>query len=141
MPPGVRFLWGSFQFDGMMDSLEETLEFFSPDGRPLRASVSLGAVAAEDHRFAFGHGSRRRAGAPRRRAARDAGHRAARRRRPRARRCRALADAAGAAAATGSRSPRANGIENPRRLRPGRLIDLNVRDAERLGGEEVRWPS
>ena len=41
VPPAVRFLWGSFQFDGLMDSLEESLEFFSNDGRPLRASMSL----------------------------------------------------------------------------------------------------
>jgi len=40
-PPGVRFVWGSFKFDGMVDSIEESLEFFSPEGRPLRASVSL----------------------------------------------------------------------------------------------------
>src|SRR6185369_14351822 len=41
VPPGVRFLWGSFQFDGLMDSLEENLEYFSNDGRPLRASMAL----------------------------------------------------------------------------------------------------
>ena len=40
-PPAVRFIWGSFQFDGMVEPLEESLEFWSPDGRPLRASVSL----------------------------------------------------------------------------------------------------
>jgi hypothetical protein len=40
-PPGVRFQWGSFLFDGMVDGLEETLEFFSPDGKPLRASINL----------------------------------------------------------------------------------------------------
>jgi Contractile injection system tube protein len=40
-PPGVRFIWGTFQFDGIMESLEESLEFFSPDGRPLRASVQI----------------------------------------------------------------------------------------------------
>lgn len=40
-PPVVRFLWGSFQFDGIVESIEESLEFFSPEGRPLRASVSL----------------------------------------------------------------------------------------------------
>ena len=33
-PPGLRFSWGSFLFDGMVDSLEETLEFFSPAGKP-----------------------------------------------------------------------------------------------------------
>lgn len=40
-PPGVRFLWGSFLFDGVMDSMSETLEFFDPEGRPLRATVSI----------------------------------------------------------------------------------------------------
>src|ERR1044072_204392 len=41
VPPAVRFAWGSFLFDGMVDSLEESLEFFSPEGKPLRASVAL----------------------------------------------------------------------------------------------------
>lgn len=41
IPPAVRFVWGTFQFDGIVDGLEETLEFFSNDGKPLRASMSL----------------------------------------------------------------------------------------------------
>lgn len=41
LPPVLRFVWGSFQFDGIVESLEESLEFFSPEGRPLRASVGL----------------------------------------------------------------------------------------------------
>lgn len=41
VPPAVRFLWGSLQFDGLMESVEESLEFFSPEGRPLRASVAI----------------------------------------------------------------------------------------------------
>ncbi len=40
-PPGVCFQWGSFLFKGVVESLEQTLEFFSPDGKPLRASISL----------------------------------------------------------------------------------------------------
>ena len=40
-PPGVRFRWGTFIFDGMIESMDETIEFFSPDGKPLRASISL----------------------------------------------------------------------------------------------------
>jgi Contractile injection system tube protein len=40
-PPGVRFQWGSFLFKGMVEGLDETLEFFSPDGKPLRASINL----------------------------------------------------------------------------------------------------
>ena len=40
-PPGVRFQWGAFLFDGMVDGIEQSLEFFSPDGKPLRASIGL----------------------------------------------------------------------------------------------------
>lgn len=40
-PPGIRFQWGSFLFDGMVEALEETLEFFSPEGKPLRAAIAL----------------------------------------------------------------------------------------------------
>jgi Contractile injection system tube protein len=45
--PVVRFTWGTFQFDGTLDSMDETLEFFSADGRPLRAILSL--VLTSDH--------------------------------------------------------------------------------------------
>ncbi|KAA3660141.1 MAG: LysM peptidoglycan-binding domain-containing protein [Calditrichaeota bacterium] len=41
IPPGLRFLWGTFIFEGVMDSLDETLEYFSEEGRPLRAKVSI----------------------------------------------------------------------------------------------------
>ena len=41
VPPGIRFSWGSFLFEGVMDSMDETLEYFSDDGRPLRATVSI----------------------------------------------------------------------------------------------------
>jgi phage tail-like protein len=40
-PPPVRFVWGEFRFDGHVEALEETLDFFSADGRPLRARLSL----------------------------------------------------------------------------------------------------
>lgn len=42
--PGVRFHWGSFLFDGVMESINETLEYFSADGRPLRATLSISLV-------------------------------------------------------------------------------------------------
>jgi hypothetical protein len=35
------FLWGSFQFVGLVESYNETLDFFSASGVPLRATVSL----------------------------------------------------------------------------------------------------
>ena len=37
----VLFSWGSFQFQGMFSSYQETLDFFSPEGVPLRAAVSI----------------------------------------------------------------------------------------------------
>jgi phage tail-like protein len=53
IPPLVRFAWGSFQFDGIMDSMEESLEFFSADGVPLRASVSFGLTQQKILPYAF----------------------------------------------------------------------------------------
>lgn len=41
VPPGVRFEWGTFRFDGVIDSLQETLDYFSENGTPLRSSLSL----------------------------------------------------------------------------------------------------
>lgn len=41
VPPLLRFEWGTFSFEGVVESLEESLEFFSAQGIPLRASVSL----------------------------------------------------------------------------------------------------
>jgi hypothetical protein len=129
IPPAVRFLWGSFQFDGIMDSLEESLDFFSPEGRPLRASVSFSLSQQKIQKFAFGDaastppGSGGPGGAP-------AGTRPL---------AQALAGATlqGMAAGIGRGDSwqaiaTANGIENPRLLAPGQLIDLNV--AVKTGG-------
>ena len=41
VPPGIRVSWGSFLFDGVVDSMDETLEYFSEEGVPLRATVRL----------------------------------------------------------------------------------------------------
>ena len=40
-PTPVRFVWGTFRFDGHVDALEERLDYFGPDGRALRAQLSL----------------------------------------------------------------------------------------------------
>lgn len=40
-PPGCRFQWGSFLFEGVVESINENLEYFSDKGKPLRASVSV----------------------------------------------------------------------------------------------------
>ena len=41
LPPAVEFIWGQFTFDGVMDSVDETLDFWSEDGYPLRATLSV----------------------------------------------------------------------------------------------------
>lgn len=46
-PPGLRFSWGNFLFDGIVEGMEESVEFFSPKGEALRASVSLTMVQQE----------------------------------------------------------------------------------------------
>jgi hypothetical protein len=40
-PPRIAFVWGRFRYEGMVESLNETLEFWSVEGVPLRASVQL----------------------------------------------------------------------------------------------------
>lgn len=48
--PAVRFSWGSFLFEGVITSLNETLDLFSSEGRPLRAKASV-SIASQDIRF------------------------------------------------------------------------------------------
>ena len=53
IPPGVRFIWGTFLFDGVLDSLDENLEYFSEEGKPLRASMSIN-LSRQEIQFEFG---------------------------------------------------------------------------------------
>ncbi|MFG6428546.1 hypothetical protein [Roseateles sp. LYH14W] len=46
-PPGLRFTWGNFLFDGIVEGMEESVEFFSPKGEALRASITLNMVQQE----------------------------------------------------------------------------------------------
>ncbi len=41
MPPVAEFQWGSFRFRGVITSMKEKYETFLPDGRPVRATVSV----------------------------------------------------------------------------------------------------
>ena len=50
IPPVVEFDWGTFNFRGIVESYRETLDFFSADGVPLRASVGL-TLARQDLLF------------------------------------------------------------------------------------------
>jgi hypothetical protein len=45
--PVVSFEWGSYSFQGVMESFRETIDFFSAEGVPLRAMVSIG-LARQD---------------------------------------------------------------------------------------------
>ncbi len=40
-PPMVTFEWGAFKFIGVVDSFKQTMDFFSANGVPLRAAVTL----------------------------------------------------------------------------------------------------
>jgi hypothetical protein len=121
-PPGVRFIWGSFQFDGLMDSLEETLEFFSPEGKPLRASLAL-TLSQQRFQFAFASTSGPTAGsspsAPSTPGTSPLAQAKSGSTLP------GLADAAGIGIGWQAVAA-ANGIENPRLLNPGQLIDMSL---------------
>lgn len=123
LPPAVRFLWGSFQFDGMMDSLEESLEFFSPEGRPLRAGMTLNLSQQKIKKFDFGDAAAARNGA--------AGSPASSPGNAPLTEAKAGQSLPAMAAALGKADQwqavaQLNGIENPRLLPPGQLVDFNV---------------
>jgi hypothetical protein len=126
IPPAVRFLWGSFQFDGIMESLEETLELFSFEGRPLRASVALALSQQKITEFKFNQVNdppsvtKRGGQAPGTSPMTEA---------PAGSSLQSLAaNQNGSSSAGGGWQAiaSANGIENPRLLAPGQLIDLNA---------------
>lgn len=125
VPPAIRFSWGTFQFDGIMESMEESLEYFSPDGVPLRASLTIN-LSQQSIQFAFpdrkAPGAKQPGGAslpsgapPGTRPLTQA---------PAGSSLQSMVDGRG-----GGRSwqevAAANEIENPRMLQPGQLIDLN----------------
>ena len=119
-PPATRFLWGSFQFDGIVEAMEESLEFFSPEGKPLRASVSLTLTSQKITKFAFRpvEGQPGSAGAP-------APGTQPLTQAPAGSTVQGLADGQGKGEDWQSIAA-ANGIENPRMLQPGQLLDMNA---------------
>src|ERR1043165_2574441 len=125
VPPLVRFIWGSFQFDGIMESMEESLEFFSSDGRPLRASVTINLTQQKITEFTF----RATAGpgaspSPGTRPLTPA---------PQGKSVQSMADSQGKGD-NWQDIASANGIENPRLLQPGQLLDLNASASVSIGG-------
>lgn len=129
-PPIVRFRWGSFKFDGIMEGMEETLEHFSPDGRPLRASVSI--TLAQQRITAFGTEAKNDppgvtkksgggSGGKGDKAAGSAPMTAA----PADTPLQSMTDSTSGAGLDWQAVASFNGIENPRIMAPGQLIDLD----------------
>jgi len=113
-PPKLKFQWGSFLFTGTMDSMDENIDLFSPDGVPLRASVSVN-LSKHDLTFEFaspGGSSAAAAGTTPLTTARQGDSL------PQLAAQAGISDWQGVA--------RANGISNPRSLQPGALINLSI---------------
>ena len=134
-PPRVQFAWGTIIFSGVMDSLDESLELFSTDGVPLRASMNIGISEGkvEIGPGASGAGGGLSAGlnlsagigigasaslgvGTQPLAQAEAGVS-----------LQAMASASFGANADWQAIATANGIENPRQLQPGQLINMNAR--------------
>ena len=118
LPPNVRFEWGAFAFDGSFDSLEESYEFFSDQGRPLRAQLGLSMSRQEiqvDYTTAGAAFAPKSPGQDPLSKASAGGT------------LQGLSAGAGGSGAGWQAIAAANGIEDPLRLAPGQLIDLNVR--------------
>jgi nucleoid-associated protein YgaU len=118
-PPQVRFHWGTFKFDGVLDSIEESLEFFAANGVPLRASMSLGMTQNDIVITGGGDKGLGPGGLP------SPGTK------PLFQAQAGVSLQALAAANLGVEADwqaiaTANNIENPRLLEPGQVIDMNV---------------
>mgnify|MGYP001768601859 CR=1 FL=1 len=53
VPPMISFEWGTFVFRGTVESMDETLDYFSEEGVPMRATINL-TIKKQDIRFDFG---------------------------------------------------------------------------------------
>jgi hypothetical protein len=121
--PAVKFNWGTFSFVGVMDSLDETLELFSADGKPLRASLSLSLTQQEIQAFEKDQGMRLPNTAPGSKPAGTIPLTAA----VAGASVQSLAEGSNAGGKNWQDIAAANGIENPRLLAPGQLIDVNAK--------------
>ena len=137
-PPRVQFRWGSVIFSGVMDSLDENLELFSTGGVPLRASVNVGISQGKigpraaggaggpspglNLSAGIGIGASASLGVGTQPLAQaEAGVS-----------LQAMASASFGADADWQSIAAANGIENPRLLQPGQLINMNARASTRV---------
>ncbi|MBM0740394.1 hypothetical protein JOY44_01970 [Phormidium sp. CLA17] len=126
--PGLRFQWGSFFFDGILVSMDETLDLWSEDGNPLRATVSMN-LSQPGIQFKFSVNAK---ATPPPQGATPSG-------------TQPLTAAVqggtvqGMVASAGIQADwkavaSLNGIENPRNLTPGTLVNLNLGTKVSLSG-------
>lgn len=121
-PPGLRFHWGTFLFDGMVEALEETLEFFSPDGKPLRASINL-TLSQQKILVAKFDGDGKVPNQPGQTPLKSA------------KQGDSLQNMAGKNGKSDWQGiAAANGIEDPLRMSPGQLVNLDISAGASLGG-------
>lgn len=114
VPPGVRFQWGSFIFDGIIESIEESVEFFSWEGEAQRAQMTLGLSQQQILNIKFeGDGKRKSPGAKQLTAT------------PEGSTIQGLAASAGRGGDWQGIAA-ANNIENPRLPETGRMLDLTA---------------
>ncbi len=52
-PARVEFVWGSIVFEGVFEKYSETLDFFSPEGIPLRSKLSI-TLTEQRYQYDFG---------------------------------------------------------------------------------------
>lgn len=121
IPPAVRFLWGAFQFDGIMNSLNESFEFFSHDGRPLRASVTFTLAQQKIQHFTTNTASASAGSSP----ATSGTGTTPLVQAPAGSTLQSIVDREGRGA-NWQAIAAANGIENPRHLRPGQFIRTTI---------------
>jgi len=117
LPPGIRFIWGSFQFDGIMESLEETLDFFSSEGIPLRATMTLNLTQQKIDTYKFPSKASDKKPLPGTRPLTPVAKGST---------AQGLASDAGKGDDWQSVAA-ANGIENPRQLQAGMLLDMDAK--------------
>lgn len=121
VPPGVRFVWGTFMFEGIAESLDETLELWSEAGIPLRATVTMN-LSQQGVVFGWNpdatppppSSGANPSGTTPMQAARSGDS------------VQGMASRAGKAD-DWKKIASANGIENPRSLQPGQLVDLRIK--------------
>lgn len=114
--PIVQFSWGTFLFEGNIQSMDEALDFFSEEGVPLRATVSLSINGVSKQRIDVSAlvGSFGSAVGTTPLTLTQAGDT-----------LQSLVGRAGASASWQAIA-RANNIDNPRLVQPGTILNLNA---------------